>query len=628
MYLQIRPKHLSIHHRMDPIPEDTVFPVSGAAFPVSLGVFPVSGTVRRRREDTEGISMAPSSPAARKIVHYSIVCHPAFLLPPHFPFDYRLCISSFIVYNRIIILNSYFLSGGIITMRIQQEKPAVRPRYSGLLVHPTSFPGPYGIGDLGQGAYDFIDFLYEAGQTLWQCLPLGPTGFGDSPYQAFSAFAGQPLIISPKLLEKDGLLTRDDLADIPAFNNHSVDYGPVITFKTGLLHKAFDNFTHSEDKALNRAYRRFCRDEKSWLDDYALFMSLKDLHNGKSWHEWDEKYQFMDARTRKAVLTDLSDSLSYYRFIQFIFFRQWHALKAYANKKGIAIIGDIPIFVSPDSADVWANQSLFKLDSKGFPTSVAGVPPDYFSATGQLWGNPLYNWAEHKKTGYAWWIARIRQQLQLCDYLRIDHFRGFEAYWSVPYGEETAINGKWIKGPGASLFRAVEKELGKGLPIFAEDLGVITPQVEKLRDTFGFPGMKVLQFAFNDTSESAFLPYLYPENCICYTGTHDNDTTVGWYQTADEKCRDKVRRYMNCDGGSIHWDFIRTALGSTARYAVFPLQDLFGYGSDCRMNTPGVAAGNWAWRYESGKLTPELARSLKIICEVYGRDRARMEVEE
>jgi 4-alpha-glucanotransferase len=354
-------------------------------------------------------------------------------------------------------------------------------------------------------------------------------------------------------------------------------------------------------------------------------MALKDYHGGKSWLEWEDTYRFLDAKTRKHITEELKDNIGYYQFIQFVFFKQWYALKAYANKKGISVIGDIPIFVSPDSADVWANKSLFKLDSKGFPTSVAGVPPDYFSATGQLWGNPLYNWAEHKKTGYEWWIARISSQLKLVDYLRIDHFRGFEAYWSIPNGEETAINGKWMKGPGASLFHAIEKALGKGLPIFAEDLGVITPQVEKLRDTFHFPGMKVLQFAFDDTAESAFLPYLYNENCICYTGTHDNDTTVGWYQAASEASRDKVRRYMNCDGGSIHWDFIRTALGSTARYAIFPLQDLFGYGSDCRMNTPGVAAGNWSWRYQADKLTPELADALKKICEVYGRDHARME---
>lgn len=513
-------------------------------------------------------------------------------------------------------------------MIIQEEKPSVKPRYSGILVHPTSFPSPYGIGDLGQGAYAFIDFLYEAGQTLWQCLPLGPTGYGDSPYQSFSAFAGQPLIISPELLAKDGLLTDADLSDVPEFSVYTVDYGPAITYKTGLLHKACDHFRVSEDKALTRDFNRFCREEKAWLVDYALFMSLKDLHEGKSWHEWDERYQFMDAKTRKNTLAELQDSIFYYEFIQFIFFKQWYALKKYANDKGISIIGDIPIFVSPDSADLWANQSLFKLDSKGFPTAVAGVPPDYFSATGQLWGNPLYNWIEHKKTDYAWWIARIRHQLKLVDYLRIDHFRGFEAYWSVPYGEETAINGKWIKGPGASLFRAVEKELGKNLPIFAEDLGVITPPVEKLRDSFHFPGMKVLQFAFSGTEENNFLPYLYPENCICYTGTHDNDTTVGWYYKLDAASQDKIRRYMNCDGSNIHWDFIRTALSSTARYAVFPMQDLFGYGSDCRMNTPGQASGNWAWRYEAEKLTPQLAASLKDICEVYGRDRSRMEEKE
>ena len=379
---------------------------------------------------------------------------------------------------------------------------------------------------------------------------------------------------------KDGLLEKDDLADVPDFNDYSVEYGNVITYKTALLRKACAHFTASEDKALHKAFNHLCRTEKDWLEDYALFMSLKDLHQGRSWHEWSPQYQVLDTRTRKAALTELADSITYYQFIQFIFFKQWHELKLYANKKGISVIGDIPIFVSPDSADVWANQSLFKLDSKGFPTAVAGVPPDYFSKTGQLWGNPLYNWAEHK----------------------------------------------WIKGPGVSLFRAIEKELGKDLPIFAEDLGVITPQVEKLRDTFHFPGMKVLQFAFNDTAESDFLPYLYPENCICYTGTHDNDTTVGWYLELDEKYRDKVRRYMNCDGSNIHWDFIRTALGSTARYAIFPLQDLFGFGSDCRMNTPGAAAGNWAWRYTADRLSPELAEALKTTSEVYGRDRARMEV--
>ena len=365
--------------------------------------------------------------------------------------------------------------------------------------------------------------------------------------------------------------------------------------------------------------------ENPWLTDYSVFMAVKEAEGGKPWWQWSDRHAHY--HTCIQDIFSYESRAAFWKFVQYIFYQQWGNIKAYANEKGVAVLGDMPIYVAMDSADVWSGLPLFLIDEKTLkPEKVAGVPPDYFSENGQLWGNPLYNWTEHKKTGYAWWISRIRQQLQLVDYLRIDHFRGFEAYWSVPYGDETAINGKWIKGPGASLFRAIEKELGKDLPIFAEDLGVITPQVEKLRDTFHFPGMKVLQFAFNDTAESDFLPYLYPENCICYTGTHDNDTTVGWYLELDEKYRDKVRRYMNCDGSNIHWDFIRTALGSTARYAIFPLQDLFGFGSDCRMNTPGAAAGNWTWRYTSDRLSPELAEALKTISEVYGRDRARMEV--
>ncbi len=520
-------------------------------------------------------------------------------------------------------------------MKIQDDTPTVKPRYSGVLLHPTSLPSPYGIGDLGQSAYDFIDFLNRAGQSLWQCLPLSPTGYGDSPYQAFSAFAGQPLLISPDLLAKDGLLTAEDLADIPEFSPYTVDYGAVIPYKTKLFQKAYDNFCSLSGSFISKDspvasligdFEAFCSEEAFWLEDYALFMALKDLHGGRSWHEWDASYQFMSKDKRVSTLKELHKTVTYYQFIQFIFFKQWRALKTYANQKGIDIIGDIPLFVSPDSADVWANKHLFRLDSKGYPTVVAGVPPDYFSATGQLWGNPLYNWTVHKKESYRWWISRIRHQLKQVDYLRIDHFRGFEAYWSVPYGEETAINGCWKKGPGLSLFRAIQKELGTHLPIFAEDLGVITPPVRKMRDTLGFCGMKVLQFAFNDTTENDFLPYLYTENCICYTGTHDNDTTVGWYLNASEACRDRVRRYMNSDGHQIHWDFIRAALSSTARYAIIPLQDLFGYGSDCRMNTPSVAAGNWSWRYRQEVLTPELADYFRKTCEIYGRDHARMEV--
>ncbi len=509
-------------------------------------------------------------------------------------------------------------------MTVETDTKQVRPRFAGILAHPTSFPSPYGIGDLGKGAYAFIDFLETSGQSLWQCLPLGPTGFGDSPYQAFSAFAGQPLIISPDLLAGEGLLQPEDLAELPEFNPYTCDYSKVIPWKKALLRKAYDHFNERGHAPIRKDFRAFCKEQEDWLDDYALFMALKDEAGGKSWLEWDPAYKFMEEKTRTGVSRRLKDEIGYYAFVQFIFFRQWNKLKAYANSKGIAIVGDIPIFVSPDSADVWANKSLFQVDSEGYPTVVAGVPPDYFSAKGQLWGNPLYDWAEHKKTGYAWWISRIRGQLKLVDYLRIDHFRGFESYWAVPYGEETAMNGKWVKGPGMSLFNAIRGSLGKDLPIFAEDLGIITPQVERLRDRLGFPGMKILQFAFEDSTESTYLPYLFGENCICYTGTHDNNTTLGWFFDVPEATRERVRRYCHSDGKEIHWDLIRLAVSSTARYAIYPMQDLLGYGGDCRMNTPGVAAGNWAWRFTTDCLTDELAKKLLDICKIYGRDRMRM----
>ena len=514
----------------------------------------------------------------------------------------------------------------ICTMKKEMEKKPCRPRYSGILLHPTSLPGPYGIGDLGKNAYDFIDFLDKAGQSVWQCLPLGPTGFGDSPYQSFSSFAGQPLLISPDLLVKDKLLPENflQLLPPPGFNDYLVNYGDIIPWKTSVLKMAASNFFSHSEHGLKKEFSRFCHEEKDWLEDYALFMALKDLHGGKCWHDWEPEMIRLSEHSRSHVIHENRDAFDYYCFVQFIFFRQWRALHEYASEKHILIIGDLPIFVAPDSADIWANQDLFQLDSKGFPTAVAGVPPDYFSETGQLWGNPLYDWEAHRKTGYDWWIRRIQSTLRIVDIVRIDHFRGFEAYWSVPAGSETAIKGKWVKGPGAGLFHALEKKLGKDLPIIAEDLGIITPEVEKLRDSLHLPGMKVLQFAF-DAPESDYLPYLYPENCICYTGTHDNDTTVGWYQKASEKARDKVRRYMSCDGSNIHWDFMRTAISSTARYAIFPMQDVLGYGSDCRMNQPGVAGGNWSWRFHKNVLTDDLAQALRSTCEVYGRDKARME---
>ncbi len=508
----------------------------------------------------------------------------------------------------------------LIAAEEEAAAPASKERVSGILLHPTSLPSPYGIGDLGDGAYEFVDFLEKTGQHLWQTLPLGPTGFGDSPYQSFSAFAGQPLLISPGRLLEDHLLTEEDLEGMPEWDPRKVDYGEVILFKTGLLKKAWAAFAHTPDKTLLEEYEQFCQEEKDWLEDYAFFMAVKDYHEGRWWLDWEKELIHPDEKTRKRWQKKLADEIGYYNFIQFIFQKQWLELKAYANERGIEIIGDIPIFVALDSVDVWANKKLFQLDSKGYPTCVAGVPPDYFSATGQLWGNPLYDWDYHKETGYSWWIARIRRQLALTDYLRIDHFRGFEAYWSVPAKEETAINGSWIKGPGKDLFLAMEKAFDQELPIFAEDLGIITPEVEHLRDSLGFPGMKVLQFGFENMEDKNYIPHFYTTpNCICYTGTHDNDTTMGWYQTQPELVKDRIRRYGNTDGNLVSLDFIRFCMGSIARYAIFPLQDLLVLGSEARMNTPGVAADNWAFRYVREDLTDERAEWLLKTTQLFGR---------
>lgn len=495
------------------------------------------------------------------------------------------------------------------------------PRTSGILLHPTSLPSPYGIGDLGQTAYDFVNFLEKSGQHLWQILPLTHTGYGDSPYQSFSAFAGQPLLISPQLLLGLHLLNEEDLLTCPRTDPEQVDYGTIIPWKTALLRKAYGHFSKKEHLPLFEKYQDFCQKNKSWLEDYALFMAIKDLHGGVSWLEWEEEYRMPDEAFKNTLRARLTEETGFYRFVQFLFFQQWGQLKEYANAHGIRIIGDIPIFVSMDSADVWANRHLFQLDTKGFPTAVAGVPPDYFSATGQLWGNPLYEWDAHKREGYSWWTARIANQLEILDILRIDHFRGFEAYWAVPYGEETAVNGTWIKAPGESLFTAIQDALGDALPIIAEDLGVITPEVEALRDHFSFPGMKVLQFAFEDTGESTFLPHRFTSpNCVCYTGTHDNDTARGWYETLRKDCKKKLRRYLHMKKHDcVSLQMIRACLASTAAYAVFPLQDVLDIGKEGRMNTPGVAAGNWGWRFKEGALTKKHAKKLKKLSHLYGR---------
>ncbi len=493
-------------------------------------------------------------------------------------------------------------------------------RMSGVLLHPTSLPSSYGIGDLGSSAYEFVDFLCETKQTLWQVLPLGPTSYGDSPYQSFSSFAGQPLLISPEKLLNDGLLCGEDLKDVPLMHPDQVDYGYVIYYKTGLYKKAFENFEHQNNPGLFNEFSNFCQEQASWLEDYALFMALKDAHDGKCWLEWPQDIRSGNPAAKAVALGNLHHEVTYYKFIQFLFFRQWNALKQYANERGVFIVGDIPIFVALDSADAWGNKQYFQLNPDGYPTAVSGVPPDYFSSTGQLWGNPLYNWDALRQDNYSWWINRIRRQLEVVDYVRIDHFRGFEGYWSVPYGHPTAQYGHWEKGPGMDFFYALQQELGDNLPIFAEDLGVITPEVEALRDTFHLPGMKVLQFAYeNYDSYNAFLPHNYQENCICYTGTHDNDTTLGWYRTANEWTRKNITRYMGHGDMGISWDFIRTALASTAKYAIIPMQDILAIGSEGRMNTPGKPCGNWSWRIKKTDLNPAFAEELRALTEFYAR---------
>ena len=496
-------------------------------------------------------------------------------------------------------------------------------RVSGILLHPTSLPSPYGIGDLGKESREFVDFLEKAGQHLWQILPLTHTGYGDSPYQSFSAFAGQPLLISPEKLAEDGFLTEEELCGCPDNDQEHIDYGMIIPWKEHIFSLAYERFVQkkAEDSELAESFHTFCQENSCWLTDYALFMACKKANNGKSWLEWDENYRQPSPSEKQKLLDTLNEDVVYYQFLQYIFFTEWEELKAYANEKGIRIIGDIPIFVSMDSADVWANQHLFQLDPDGYPTGVAGVPPDYFSATGQLWGNPLYNWDAHKEDGFAWWISRIRSQLNHLDILRIDHFRGFEAYWAIPYGEETAVNGSWEPAPGHELFRAIEKELGEGLPIIAEDLGIITPEVDALREAFHFPGMKVLQFAFDSTGESSYLPHQFTDTqCVCYTGTHDNDTTAGWYSTLREECQDKLRNYVNnTEEARISMDMIRLCLSSIASYAIFPMQDVLSLGSEGRMNTPGTAAGNWGWRYKKEMLSDDLASELNTLTKLYGR---------
>jgi 4-alpha-glucanotransferase len=492
------------------------------------------------------------------------------------------------------------------------------PRSSGILLHPTSLPGPYGIGDLGPAAFAWIDAVAHARQKWWQILPLGPTGYGDSPYQCFSAFAGNPYLISPQLLEEDGLLDAKDLPPEDFAADH-VDFGTVIPYKLQLLSRVWQNFKAGRGVPLKPAFEKFVREEAAWLNDYALFRALKDAHKGTSWLEWPDPARLRQPAYLEKARRELADPIGLHQLQQFLFFRQWQRVKDHAHERGVKIIGDLPIFVSIDSSDVWANPQLFQLDDKRHPKVVAGVPPDYFSATGQLWGNPLYDWPALERSGFAWWIERFKATLRMFDVIRLDHFRGFESYWEVPAGMPTAVKGRWVKAPGAALFNKLRQALG-GLPLIAEDLGIITPEVAKLRLDFNLPGMCILQFAFGDSPDNPYLPHNYIDhNTVVYTGTHDNDTTRGWYAAAPEHERDFVRRYLARDGNDVSWDMIRLAWSSVADLALAPLQDVICLGSEGRMNFPGKPEGNWSWRYQQHELGAGFLERLAEMTFLYGR---------
>jgi 4-alpha-glucanotransferase len=492
-------------------------------------------------------------------------------------------------------------------------------RSAGVLLHPTSLPGPNGIGDLGPEAFRWVDFLAESNCHLWQVLPLGPTGYGDSPYQCFSAFAGNPYLISPTLLLDQDLLDRSDFMDRPNFPSGKVDFGPVITWKLALLDQAFIHFKSGDFSELRKSYLAFCKSNSDWLEDFALFMAIKESQGGISWDNWPVDLLSRKPSALEKFKKSNEDTIEKHKFRQFLFFEQWKNLHQYANSKDIKIIGDIPIFVAYDSADAWAHPELFYLDELGKPTFVAGVPPDYFSPTGQLWGNPLYRWEAHQKENYKWWVNRFKSVLSTVDIVRLDHFRGFAGYWEIPAGMPTAEVGRWAKGPGQPFFDAIKAQLGD-LPIIAEDLGEITPDVVKLRDDNNLPGMKIFQFSFGATPADPFLPHNYPKNCVAYTGTHDNDTSVGWYESAPEKEKDYCRRYLARSGNDIAWDLIRGIWSSVAMFSICPLQDLLSLDTSARMNYPGRPSGNWGWRFQSSQVTPDLAERLKEFNFLYLRD--------
>jgi len=486
-------------------------------------------------------------------------------------------------------------------------------RSAGVLLHPTSLPGPFGIGDLGPEAHRFVDLLVAGGQGIWQVMPLGPPGPGDSPYAARSSFAGNPLLISPEALVADGLLDRGDLEGAPASRGDRIDFAEVARWKETLLRRASVRFEGSSFGD----WGEFLGGSRGWLPDYSLFMAIR-AREGRSWWDWPDDLARHDTGAVERARVELADEIPFQTFLQWLFWKQWKALKARANEAGIRVFGDIPIFVDLDSADVWANQRLFRLGHGGLPEVVAGVPPDAFSATGQRWGNPHYRWDVLRDEGYAWWIERLRHTLTQVDLVRIDHFRGFEAAWEIPVEEPTAVRGHWAPGPGEEFFRRAEEALGT-LPIVVEDLGVITKKVRALRDRLGFPGMKVLHFAFGDDARNPYLPHNLTANCVVYTGTHDNDTTLGWFETRAKKERERILRYLASDGSDIVSDLMRTAYASVAKMAIVPMQDVLLLGPEARMNVPGDADGNWGWRFRHDQVDPGRIAWLREMAVTYGR---------
>ena len=502
------------------------------------------------------------------------------------------------------------------------------PRSSGLLLHITSLPSPFGIGDLGPSAFRFADFLQETHQRVWQVLPLVPVGYGFSPYASPSTFAGNTLLISPESLRDDGLLTDEDLAGVPAFSPEEVDYDAVVPAKRRLLERAFAHFENAPGEHGERL-DTFQEANADWLDDYALFCTLKEAHGDAPWTDWPEPLARRDEHALLAAREEHARTIRMHVFWQYLFDRQWKRLHGYCRERDIRIFGDLPIYVAHDSADVWSHPELFFLEASGHPTVISGVPPDYFSATGQRWGNPLYRWAEMEERNFEWWTRRFEKILERVDIIRLDHFRGFEAFWEIPADEETAVNGRWIDGPREALFEAVEAQLGR-LPIVAENLGVITEGVTDLMNTFDFPGMAVLQFAFGSSTRSGFLPHNFRRDLVAYTGTHDNDTIVGWWQhdsatdapEVTQRMRQYARMYLNMDTDherSVHWVCIRALQASVAGLVVTPVQDLLGLGSEARMNRPGEESGNWAWRLRPDALSDEVAFRLRALTRIYGR---------